>query len=336
MAPRIQAQSTPAGPFSGTIPADANPDVGRMFESLLELRWREVSFPYVELTTELRQDLAPHKFADRDGAHIEGTGRAPLQITARVPCLVGIDAGPNEHWQRPLYPFTWRKLFEACAQRGSGTLQHPELGDITCKLETMRTRWEANVRSGVYVDITWIESDDTGIDLDQDLAQPSPLASIQAAANDLDTYLATFDPSQIPQFPPVLASGFDDLVQGIRGAVDQTTLLQAQFGGKIAHVLYEAQTVEDSLSRAVNQNALNWPLVDACERAKSAAYDLKKLLLTKGRPVAFYKVPKDSTLAQVAASIPAAVGDLITLNQAYVASPLITAGSVVRYYRQAA
>ena len=117
--------------FTGTIPADILLDASQLFASLLEFRWRDVSFPTTEFTTELRQDLAIHKLVDRDGAFVEGTGRAPLQITARVACLNGLDAGPNEHWQRPLYPYTWRKLFEACADKSTGTLQHPELGPIT-------------------------------------------------------------------------------------------------------------------------------------------------------------------------------------------------------------
>ena len=340
--------------YAGTVPADANPDVSRIFEALLELRWREVPFPYTELTTELRQDLAIHKFADRDGAHIEGTGRSPLQITARVPLLVGIEAGPNEHWQRPLYPFTWRKLFEACADRRTGTLQHPELGELTCKLESMRTRWDANVRSGVYVDISWMESDDLGINLEQDLAQPSPLADVQAAAGDLDNYVLSLRPDQAPTFPqsfsdlqqgqptgapqipPKLPYTFSDLVHAIRGSIDQGTLLQRQFAGRIDNLLYQVQTILDSLQSPTNRSALNWPFIDAGERARAACYDLKRTLLAKGRPVGFYTVPRDATLAMIAANIPATISDVITLNPAYMSSPLITGGSVVRYYTKPA
>src|SRR5579875_375296 len=322
-------------PYYGTIPANVSQNVNELFAGLLEFRWREVSFPVVEFSTVLRQDLAIHKFADRDGAHVEGTGRAPLQITARIPFLNGLDAGPNEHWQRPLYPYTWRKFFEACADKTSGTLQHPELGPLTCKVQDVQTRWTAAARSGVHVDVTWIESDDTGTDLEQALANPSPLANIQAAANDLDEQLTSVNPDVVPK-PYVPPTSFGDLVNAIRGAVDQTTMLQKQFAGRIDNVLYEANALEFSLTAGSNANALNLPMVDACERAKSAAYDLKKTLLSKGKPIGFYTVQKDSTLAQIAASIPAPLGDVMQLNPGYIQSPVVPAGSVVRFYKSAA
>ena len=337
MAAQLAASSS--GPYTGTIavslPAGVLSDTSLLFSSLLELRWKEISIPYVRLGTRLRQDLAIHKFADRDGAFVEGTGRAPLEITARIPLITGLKSGPNEHWQRPLYPFTWRKLFDVCADRQSGVLQHPELGDLTCKLESMSTEWEANVRGGVYCDLAWIESDDTGVDLDQDLSAPSPLASLAAAASDLDLQLTQVDPSIAPSLP-VFSQSYVALFSFVRGAVDQTTILQQQYAGRINELIGNARAVQLSLNMADNSNALNWPIRQQTDLMIASGYALQQSLLTKGRPIGFYTTLKDSTLAQVSNTLGANVGDIIILNRNYAGQAVVPSGSVVRFYKAAA
>lgn len=316
-----------SGGFGSGASAAASYDA--LFAGLLELQWKEVAFPFSHFRNRLRHDLVIHKFVDRDGAHVEAVGRAPLEFSARVPFLNGLDAGSQEHWQRPLYPFVRDNLLRVAVDRSSGVLQHPELGNITCKLQTLEWELEAQVRSGVWADISWIETDDTGVDLQQDLANPSPLANAQAAANDLTFQLQTIDPRLIPQ-PYVPPIGFDDLMNSIRGVIDTPTLLAKQTAGRVDNFIYEADAMEASLNRA--SNALNWPMIDACERAKESGYDLKATLLSKGRPVLFFVVNKPSTMAQVAAQIGAPVADVVQLNPAFVRSPVLQGGSVVRYY----
>jgi hypothetical protein len=320
---------------SNNIPAGAAPSTDALFAALLELRWKDVSIPYTRLETRLRQDLAIHKFADRDGAYVEGTGRAPLEITAHLPLFNGLTAGANETWQRPLYPLTWRNLFRVCAQNTSGVLQHPELGSLTCKVETLTTVWDAAVRGGVACDISWIETDDSGVDLDNDLATSSPLSNIVTAGDLLDGEAAQVATVSAPHLPTFSVS-FSDMAFAIRGVIDQTTILQQSFAGQINAMVYQCQALEDSLDQVGNQNALNWPINQQCEIAKSSCYDLKKTLLTKQQTVGLYTTQKDATFAQISNIIGADIGDLMTLNPAYVQSPVLPAGSVVRYYVQGA
>ncbi len=321
--------------FSGTVPSNALADVTLLFGSLLEFQWRSIGFPVCDFETEVRQDLVIHKFADRDGAHIEGTGRAPLMITARIPFLNGLDRGPNEHWQSPLYPYQWRRFFEACADKSTGILQHPELGPLTCKCEFARTRWEGNIRSGVYTNVTWLESDDTTDDLTAALSYPSPLASVDAFAADLDLNLASVSKAQLPQ-PYVPQYSFSDLANAVRGVVDTFTMMQKSFAGRLDNIVYEANALEFSLNQAQNSNALNWPLVQAAEGIKDAAYAAKKVLLGQGKAIGLYKVQNDSTLAKISAVIPAPLTDLMNLNRSLVQAPLVPQNTQVRYYLQAA
>ena len=315
--------------FYGNIPA-GTAGINDLFGALSSLKWKGIGFPYASLRNRFRQDLAIHKFVDRDGAHIEGTGRAPLEFSARVPFLNGLTPASSEDWPAQLYPTVRDAMLRACADKASGTLQHPELGNFTCKLETFEWTLDAQVRSGVWADVSWIETDDTGDDLQAALQQSSPTSLIQSAAFDLDSNIANVDPSIFPQ-PYVPPTSFSDLAFAIRGVTDIPTLLQKQVGGQIANYLYEAQSLEDSVNNA--KNALLWPITQSAEVAKSALYDLEATLLTQGKPAAFYTVQKDSTLAQIAATVGAQVIDIMTLNPSYIQSPVIAAGSVVRYYQ---
>lgn len=321
------------GSFSGTIPTNALQDVGQLLGTLLSFRWRDVDFPYTETSLDLRQDLAIHKFIDRDGAHVEGTGRAPLQISARIPFLNGLERGPHELWAAPLYPTTWRKFIEACADKTSGVLQHPELGPLTCKVENVRTVWSAHVRSGVHVDVTWIETDDTKDDLQSALADSSPLAGLQGFAADIDIQFKQLKKDPRKGFPPDLGMSFTDMVNQIKAVIDYPSLLQHQLAGAIDNVLWNAQRLTQSIENlGTASGTLAWPLVDSCQRIQSAAYAVKQTLLTKGQSIKIYITQQDGTLSSVANTLGAAIGDIVTLNPSLMAVPIIVQGTRVRYY----
>jgi hypothetical protein len=320
--------------FTAAVPATgpaAGADVNALYGALHMFSWREVGFPVTEFEQDFRRDLVIHKFADMDGAHVEDTGRHPLQITAHVPFVNGLRKGPSETWSDPLYPYTWRLLLAACAQKGSGTLVHPELGPLTCKLESFRTTWSGTARGGPMGILVWIESDDVGLDLDQDLSTPSPLASIAGAASDADADLASIDPSIVPKLP-TFSSSFTDMTNALLAVIDLPSLLANQYGGQLENVIWNAQRLESALSTAPNRSALNWPLFLAAEQMKSAAYDLQQTLLTKGRQVGLYTVQGDQTLSQVAANLNANLADIMTLNPSLVQNPLILDQTQVRYY----
>ena len=316
---------------AATTPQNVATNTDQLFGNLLPMSWRAIEVPYEETSIELRQDLAPHKFADRDGAHIEGTGRHPLQFRARIPFINGLSQGPQESWDRPLYPLVWRQFFAACADRTTGLFVQPELGEFTCKCESLQTTWSATRRGGVDVVCVWLETDDNIDELGFDLAAPSPLANAQQAASDIDAGTIALNPAVVPQ-PYVPPFTFTDLMMQIRSVTDLPTLLSKEFAGQIDNYLYQAQQLEDSLNRAVNASPLNWPLFQAAELGKSACYDLKATQVAKAKPVSFYRVPKDSTLAQVATQLGANVVDVMTLNPAYVQNPVIPANSIVRFY----
>jgi len=329
---------------SGTAPPGGSPSGGPptgsitdLFAQLVEFQWRGIGFPVVETELEVRQDLVIHKWADRNGAYVEGTGRHPLQITARIPFLNTIYPGPSESWpQGVLYPNQWRLFLAACADNTSGTLQHPELGALTCKCEVSRTRWSGSVQGGVFVNVTWLESDDTGVDqLGHDLSQQSPIANLQAAGGDLDAQIASIDPSLVPMLPEFTAS-FASLVSAVIGVIDTVTILSYEYQGQIENILYQANELETALDLAENASPLNWPLYQNAEILKDAAYQQQQKALVSSLTVLTYTTPKDATLGEIAFNLGALVPDLILLNPSFVGTPVVPRGATIRYYQQAA
>lgn len=299
--------------------------------ALLDFQWRSVSIPVEKTRMRVRQDLVIHKFADRDGAHVESTGRHPLEITATIPFINTLKPGPNEGWRStPLYPTQFRAFFVACTDNTSGELQHPEFGLLTCKLSTAEFVWSADRRGGVDCEAVWLESDDTGGDLTAALSTASPLAGLTASAAQLDAQLANiaggapFPPPYVPPF------SISDLVNQVIAATDTVTLLQRDVGGQLAGIIYQAQRVQASLDAA--SNSLQWPINLACEQTIESARAAQSNLLSQGKPVSVYTTGKDSTLGELATVIPASVVDLMQLNPTLMQSPIVPAATQVRFY----
>jgi len=304
-----------------------------VLEQLLEWKWRDVSAPTSEFDTEIDQDLVQHKWPNRDGAHVEATGRAPLMFTATLHFRNFIIPGLSETWNAGgavLYPTVFRNFFQAMATRSSGPLQHPEFGLIQCKPKSAKCKWLASRRDGCDVTAAWIESlDDTVSDFKDILARKSPEPLAFVASADIDEQVIEWDN------PPVTDDGlpttFSDDVQSILNAYDIATIVSAQYGAKIDSVLYRVQSLEDRVSAANDVTA--WPLISSCERLKGALYDLKVLLLTSEQNVQTITLQADTTLAALTAITGGDISDLITLNPALASTLIVTAGTTVRYYQ---
>ena len=150
----------PVGPLQQPPINNAPAIPTEALENTQEFRYDQLGFPCVQTSLEIRQDLTVHKFADRDGAHVEACGRHPVEISARIPFFNGLIPGPQETWNgNDLYPNTWRLFLLKALDRSSKVLNHPELGPLTVKLQTCKTDWNSNTRNGVWVDVKWIESE---------------------------------------------------------------------------------------------------------------------------------------------------------------------------------
>jgi hypothetical protein len=326
-------QATQQAPTNA--PAGSLKSYDLLFAALHPFSWKEVSLPYTNATAKLRQDLAPHKMTNRDGAYVEGTGRAPLEFTFRIPLLNGISPAPSEQWQKPLYPYTWRLLLNACMTGTTGTLVQPELGPITCKCQSFDTVWDGNVRSGVWCDLVLLETDESSVDaLSQALETPSPAANVAAFAADLDQQVAQVSPAVSAAFAGSFQPqfSFGALAQFALAVTSLPTLLSAQYGGQLAAVVAQANQVSAAFNAQGSASCLNWPALESAQQLMSAAYDQQQVQQTSGKTVLFYTTPQDMTLGQVAGALGQDPTQVMLLNPGYVSSPVVPQGSQVRYY----
>jgi len=303
---------------------------GDVLSQLLELKWRDVSVPCTQFSTSLAHDVVIHKWPDRDGAHVEATGRQPLQHRASIPFKNGVNPGRGETWGKNfLYPDTFRLFLTAFATRTSGFLQHPELGLIRCKPHTAEFNWGATSRDGCECTATWIESlDDTVTEFQDILASKSPVADLILQADALDDQIVNYPNPKLS--PSIRSFSFATAIRNVTKSFNAITLASAKYGGYINHVAYRASVLEDAVL-GLHDNAA-WPIVTSCERIRASLHDLKRSQLTASRTVGLHTVARDGTLASLLIPTRSTVTDLLTLNPSLGRSSVIPKGTVVRYY----
>ena len=105
-------------------PGQRPPPEPTLFEQLNACSWRDIPFPISSMKVTVSQDLVQHKYWGVDGASVEATGRAPLEIEAVIPFVNGIVPGKGEKWG-VLYPTQFRSFLKAFVDKKTGTLVHP-------------------------------------------------------------------------------------------------------------------------------------------------------------------------------------------------------------------
>jgi hypothetical protein len=317
-----------------------------LFEQLLPCTWRGIHFPTSTIKVSLSQDITEHKYWGKDGADVESTGRAPLEIEAVLPLYNGIVPGKGEKWG-VLYPTTFRDLLNAFSDKSKGVLQHPELGEITCKPISFEFALDAQRRDGVEVSVKWVETFDDDANAFDTTAQPSPIQVADLAALDLDSSRA--DLQLLVPDAALPEEDFVSLMNKVTGFVDSVTTFAQIVGNKPNQVLYRLEQLQNSVERA--RNALTWPIIDTIERAKGALHDIKEAASTThtvvgtgpvtgsggpspGRKVARYLTPTAMTASSIQAALPNTntLDELMQLNPVLVSRTEIGVGIVIRYY----
>jgi hypothetical protein len=305
-----------------------------LLAQLFELKWRDVPVPCIDFRTEIVHDQVQHEWPDRDGAHVEATGRKALVHRATIPFFANMSPGLSETWNTGgavLYPTVFRNFHIAFTTRTSGPLQHPEFGLIQCKPGHATEHWAAKRRDGCLVEASWIESlDDTISDFQDILARKSPVPLAYVASGDLDAQLGEYDN---PSLDPGDTTSFTDDIVAVTSAVDAATLVSSSAAGKINAVIYRVQSLQDRVI-ALNDSTA-WPILTSCDRLKGALFDMRTGLLTGGKAILYYRTPVDTTLPALVVPTRSNIVDLLTLNPRLAAGPVVPANTVVRYYKLA-
>lgn len=293
--------------------------------------WRGIPFPLVRLRNSGGHDHAHHKFCDKDGFHVEATGRNNLTFSATIPFRNGVIAAPQELWNgRTLYPDVFRAFLAACADRTSDDLIHPELGRITAKVVSFDWDYVAERRDGVDFDVTWIETLDDGDELNGIIAQQSPVATAVTVASKLDDLVTTLTPP-----PPELANdtaSFSDMMRSIQAIPDTAALLSRQAGGLLHRVASKVDRLIAALDRL--DDVRLWPVRDGAEHMRATVVDMNAKLGVDNKVILEALVPTPTNLSSLARRLNNKIDDIIRLNPTLVDEPVVRSPTRVRYYQR--
>jgi hypothetical protein len=169
-------------------------------------------------------------------------------------------------------------------------------------------------------------------DLDVELTKAPPVAPFITAPDGTTRPGTGFG---LPDYTPDFAA----LMRSITAATDTVSMLERNSAGRINQVAYRLGGLQASLAGVFNANgqpeALAWPIQATIQRFKSALHDLRNTLGTDGRTISIYTTRVDDTLASIASDIHADLTDLIRLNRPLMQSPIVKAGTSVRFYKAA-
>lgn len=290
---------------------------------LLQATWRRIPFPTVLVSSKGSHRITKHARMDRDGERVENTGRNGYVFTARIPCINTLARGPHETWAGgDLYPTTYRLLIAALEDRSTGDLNHPDFGKRKCKVAEWESTLDPDFRGGPTLNVTWCETVD---DADGDavkLASSATFSVATQAAIDLDRFLYE-RPGNDTGTPR--GQSLTDFLKSIGSLADEWELFKAQWSAAFDRIGY-------SMGKLAEKFGAEDGFSDNTERLISALHALRYQALANAKSTSTYIVPRATTLPTIAIRVRNTVPDLLKLNPALAARPIVPAETPVRYY----
>lgn len=290
-------------------------------QRLLPAAWRGIEFQCGPWSFGFDQGHAEHLYPDRDAGFVESTGRNLARYTFTAYFRNGI-AGEKDL----LFPTRWQKFVGACADRTSGTLNQPALGNLKVKCVSCNTTFDPNRRDGVDVEVVFVETTDAEDELAKLLASASPLAVALSAAGDLDAECADINPA--PEYPEALSPSAFETMKGLSGMVD----MFKRGIGNVGSAFDSTLGALDDFSRTLSSNTDD-PNVARAIRSLNRAFDAvlqaSQVVTSKGKEITQATVQADSTLDAVASFFGMSVDDLTRLNPRLAVSSTVPRGTKV-------
>lgn len=310
----------------------ANDKAVDLFGYLLPLTWKGLEIPVSNLRTTLRQDIAKHEIPDVDGNFLEGMGRASLEHHATAHFRNAIAPA--------LYPALFRQFLVKAAVGTDGELQHPELGRMQAKLHLADVKWDAKVRDGADVEVSWLEQ--FGLDLsaldpnatyaiDARLAYQSALSDMQQYVKSLAGKSAAFRAELDALKKKDGQINLDELAARLTAVPDMVTVATYRARGLVDATLYRVHNLVEAVERAgLGAREVSYKAIK--ERIEQAGRAMVKDSPDAARNIAVFETFADMTVAALAQTLSVKVNDLVLLNPRIVERPIVPRGTKVRYY----
>jgi hypothetical protein len=319
------------------------------------LAWRKLPAPlYDLLEVSWENGLAPRHVAYVDGDVHDAVGRGSFPMTARLYFLNSLEFTPPGGGR--VFPEYWRTWEAQLLDGDAGDLTHPLLGGIRARVKGGKFTVQASCRSGIVVDVTWLETVENPADLNVNGygTITLPTAALATTADDaLEVYaagLAIPDPALVFAFqmPSALlnvqfglnlnlslglgvsisiTSVFLAILPALFAADSGSAVLLSALMGSVATMIGALEAHDDVFAYAA---------ADAMIAFYVACDNLRRNTARTSRPTAQLVTVAPTTLDAVQrlpqVSPSNSMTDLMGLNLYLLVQPRITTGTAVTYY----
>jgi prophage DNA circulation protein len=251
-----------------------------------------IAFPTGDCTVQGGHAGAEHTVYRRRGADIESTGQEPYRgrmTLLMVNDLVGFGT---------LYPGRWQELRRKFETTPIGELRHPTLGTLRAFIKTWDEKDDPEFRSGVIVEVEWVEHLASATQLlADDPGQSTPTdapSTVQSLATTADAAMATAAPAGgFTPTEPVVTEQLDAIESGdAAGFAGITRALDAMLDPVVAN-----------LGLAVFAAPTAHPAVVALEDLRAAVGRLRATYLPARAQPRAYVLPSTMALWEVALAV---------------------------------
>ena len=292
-----------------------------IINGLPALQWRGLDAPPYDIAPiEVSHTQAERRFPYIDGAGHDHTGRNPVKFTVRLYFIntLALEASTR------LFPDLWEQWRAALLDGSAGDFRHPLLGPLRARVVSWNAELDANKSlAGVMVNVNWTET----------LDDPSQASDFQPLENNItalavaaDSALEAIGPvAQFEEGPPLA-----DLLQQAEGFAFSTSLTVGGVLNQAKGVVGQTIDTLDAVDSAVVFAAR-----DIHVQLYSAILDAsEKLGAGTSRGTGFREFPFSTTVSAVATATGNVVADIMTLNRDLLGSPVIPAGTSVKFYTE--
>lgn len=295
-----------------------------MLRQLGRASWRGIEFPVTARDYGFAQEQARVRLIYQDGQLVESLGRENPTYSYTIPFREDFAIAPwaGAHLFVKVYP----DFLEACRDRSPDILGDPVHGARRCKCVRLSEIIDVNRRDGIDCQAEFVDAPEQS-----DLGQPlgSQVATLQgakdgAAAFDQDAARVDWQQEEPPEAtldPFAFVSSIGDQLDANFG----------KFSAALTNMASKAERAVDSIDRLKDPKLA--PLRQSARRLQAAALRASDVLeLRRERPIRVHTVTQEIGLASLAALLGNSVRDFVRLNPMLARSPLVPAGTAVRYY----
>ncbi len=260
----------------------------------------------------------PYPYIDGDGHDHTGRRSLVMPVTLYFLNTLQLEVG-----DRVLFPAAYNNYIERFLDGRAGNLEHPIAGNRRARVKNGSVALSAEVRSGVIVDVTFVET------LDEP-EQQVPFADVTVSS----TVVAQAAQLACEEFginyPDGEIDGLD-LVSAVRSVIGQVGSTALQIEGRINQVQGAVVRMLDDAEALNDHNA--YAAVDNLTLLWKSLKELKEHIPVKlQRAVGEATTQNPATLDKLARQHANDLQDIINLNPTLLENPLVPKGARYKYY----